>query len=1021
MPKKKESNAEGAKKSQKEKAPLRTKGAKGALAKTKEKTEQERPTPELQPQIGTEEHKPVQDDFYIAAIGASAGGLEALEQFFKNMPPDSGIAFVVIPHLAPDHESAMPELLQRYTKMEVVEADKMAKVIPDRVYVIPPNSDMTILQNRLHLSRPSKTRGYRHPIDIFFRSLAEDRMEKSIGIVLSGTGSEGAVGLRHIKGEGGLALSQDLKTARYSGMPESAIGTGVVDKVLPPENMPEFLLEYIKYNHPLEERKKQGEEEAEKGEDNLRKIFGLIRSRSGHDFSLYKRNTIQRRIEKRLAIHQMKNVSDYIKYLRSNPHEIDALLKELLIRVTGFFRDRDAFEALRQKVLPDLCRDMDKDEMLRVWVPGCSTGEEAYSIGILLRETMEEMDTFFNVQIFATDIDEASIGIARRGIYPDTISADVSPERLEKFFRREDSSYRVRNDIREMLVFSVQNLAKDPPFRRMDLVSCRNVLIYMNTKLQKRLIPVFRYALRPGGILFLGTSENIGEHTDIFTPVDKKWRIFKAKGEKERLGTELLDIGYLPHKEPVKEERAPEPKTPTTQGISEEVEKLLLDHYSPSSVLVNERGHIIYFFGKTGNYLEPSTGRATLNISEMAREGLKLELMSAIRKASNSKNDISVVGVQVKQNGDYRTVNFRVKYVKKPESLEGLMMIIFEEPRVHEGKPGSRRKQDSKKAAQDIAELEYELKSTKEHLQTTVEELETSNEELQSSNEELQSSNEELQSTNEELETSREELQSLNEELFTVNTELQEKNEELTRANNDMNNLLASTEVATIFLDRDLKIQNFTPSTKDVISIIDGDVGRPVGDLASKLDYPGLVDDVSEVLDKLVRKEKAVRHQGGRWFRVRMMPYRTVDDEIAGAIITFMDITELKNTQEALQEALIDQCVLQSVPEPLLVLDRNLRVVRANEAFYKTFKVKPAETEKKFVFDLGNGQWNIPALKKLIGGITAEDESFKNYKVELKFPGIGRKKMLISGKKIAEGDNTTGMVVLSIRDVTERG
>ena len=957
--------------------------------------------------------------FTIVGIGASAGGLEAFEQFFRHMPADSGMAFILVSHLDPTHKSILGDLLTRYTTMDIFQAEDGLVVKPNCVYLIPPNKDMSILHGSLQLFEPAKSQGIRHPIDFFFRSLAEDRGEKAIGIVLSGTGTEGALGLKAIKGEGGLVLAQEVKTAKYDGMPASAIATGLVDYVLSPDKMPEQLLNYIRrpYSRPLLPL----ETPMGRSQDLLQKIFVLIRAQTGHDFSLYKQNTILRRVQKRMAIHQIERLTDYVTYLRNNPLESDALFKELLIRVTNFFRDPEAFEALKTKILPQLLKNMPVDTPLRMWVPGCSTGEEAYSLAIIVRECLQELKKNFKVQIFATDIDSSAVETARAGIYAESITVDVSPERLARFFVKKGSTYKVKEEVRETVVFAVQNLAKDPPFSRLDLISCRNLLIYLNSVLQKKVLPLFSYSLKHDGILFLGSSETIGDHADLFSVLDKKWKIYKVK---RSAGAQL---SVDPRSAALREtganlKQAPGPKKPGDPGIGDLTEKLLLENYAPACVIVDEKGDIFYFHGRTGAYLEPASGKARLNVLEMAREGLRLEMRTALRTAVRRKKDVLFNGLHVKANGSFQTVDLEVKYITKPEHLRGLAMVVFHEVlQAKRGKPARGKSLPPEKSNRHIAELELELKSTKEHLQSTIEELETSNDELNSTNEELQSSNEELQSTNEEIETSKEELQSVNEELMTVNAELQNKIDELMQANSDMINLLTGTQIATLFLSNDLLIRRFTPTATDIINLIQTDMGRPISDIASKLEYRELAQDAKDVLKTLVSREKEVRGNNGRWYLLRIMPYRTIANVIDGVVITFIDITEQKKTQETLRDALdFSEGIVETMREPLVVLNADLRVIRTNEAFYKTFRVAPADTEKKLIYELGSRQWDIPALRELLEKVLPENTQVRDFVVDHEFPGIGRKKMLLNARTIVKQGAQARTILLAIENVTER-
>ncbi|MCE8429239.1 MAG: chemotaxis protein CheR, partial [Candidatus Methanoperedens sp.] len=682
--------------------------------------------------------------FPVVGIGASAGGLDAIEKFFSNMPSDSGMAFVIIMHFDPTSKSVMAEILQRYTKMEVYQAEDGVKISPNSVYIIPPNKDLALLQGTIQLPEPTVSRGIRHPIDFFFRSLSEDCKERAICIILSGTGTEGTLGLKAIKGEGGMVMVQDVTSATYDGMPASAIATGFADYILPPEKMPDQLLNFIKQPYI------KGMREAGliKQTAPMQNIFVLIRDRTGHDFSLYKESTINRRIERRMNIHQIDKPQDYIRYLLENPSEIDALFKELLIGVTSFFRDPQAYEILIKKIIPDILENKLPVKPVRVWVTACSTGEEAYSIAIIFKEYLDEIKSDIKVQIYATDVDKTAVETARAGVYPESISVDVSQERLELFFTKVDATYRIKKEIREMVIFAVQSLIKDPPFSMLDMVSCRNLLIYLGPVLQKKVLSTLHYSLKKDGILFLGSSETIGEFTDLFSVYDRKWRFYKSKGGSHMLMGDFTHIGRAGVGVPKIKESAKS----TELNIGGHVEKMLLEKYTPPCVIINEKYEILFFHGKTGKYLEPASGKAGLKIVEMAREGLKYELNIAIRKATARKKEVIFKDLNVKTNGSFQTVNLIVRPLTEPENMQGLMVVIFQDV---PGRPSNPAKKGDTKSQinQNVIDLELELKSTRENLQATIEEMETSNEELQSTNEEFQAANEELQSANEELET----------------------------------------------------------------------------------------------------------------------------------------------------------------------------------------------------------------------------------------------------------------------------
>jgi two-component system CheB/CheR fusion protein len=702
---------------------------------------------------------------------------------------------------------------------------------------------------------------------------------------------------------------------------------------------------------------------------------------------------------------------------------VDILFKELLIRVTNFFRDPKAFEILKKKVLPDLFKQASSDQLLRVWVPACSTGEEPYSLAIEFYEYMNEHKTGTKIQIFATDIDNEAIEIARSGLYPDSISVDVSQGRLKRFFTKEGTSFRINKKIREMVVFATQNLLKDPPFSKIDLISCRNLLIYLGARLQKQLIPLFHYALKPEGILFLGSSESIGIFSDIFSVYNSKWKIFKPKGL-SHLDLRAMDfpLAQRVHEHAPGIEKLPEAVKKGGIPLDVLTGKMLLEHYAPACVVVNENGDILYIHGRTGDYLEPSQGNARMNIYEMAREGLRIELKTGIRRVITKKEDVVVEGLKVRSNSDIHLVNLTIKHISERDYLSELIMIVFEDVTAPlKKKSGKKLSRKEEKGSKRVSDLEFELKSTREQLQTTIEELEASNEELQSTNEELQSANEELQSTNEELETSKEELQSLNEELMTVNAESQGKIEELTQLNNDINNLLSGTEIATVFLDTEMKIKRYTPESNRIINLIQSDVGRHVNDISSALQYEDLVEDAEEVLKTLTPKEMELREKSGLWFLTRIIPYRTVDNVIDGIVITFTDISTQKHLQNELTDAReYAENIVETIREPLIILDADMLVISANKAFYDTFKVMKKETENRFIYDLGNRQWNIPKLRELLEEILTEKSIFQGFMVEHDFPSIGKKKMVLNARKIVQKGKGKDLILLAIEDITEK-
>jgi two-component system CheB/CheR fusion protein len=836
--------------------------------------------------------------FPIVGIGASAGGLEALEVFLGKMPINTGMSFVVIQHLDPNYVGMMPELLQRITLMKVVQAGDWLKVEPNCIYVIPPNKSLSIQDGTLHLSNPVETRGLRLPIDFFFRSLAEEQQEKSVGVILSGMGSDGSLGVKAIKEKNGLVLVQDPKSAKFDSMPHNAIESINVDIVAPVEELPAKLIEYNKII-PVPESET---EFASINKSNLDKIIHLLRQQSGHDFSLYKKNTLFRRIERRKGVYRIDKIDGYVKFLEKNPEEVDILFKELLIGVTSFFRDSAVWENLKTTLLPALIEEMPDGQVLRAWVPACSTGEEAYSLAIVFLEAMEKIKEHKNVslQIFATDIDIEAIQKARKGYFNPNIIADVSPERLKKFFKFEADNYYIKTNIRDMVVFAPQNVIKDPPFTKLDILSCRNMLIYMEAELQEKLIVLFNYSLNQGGLLVLGSSETLGKKVEGFEELDSKLKIYKRTTK--NISTKLVNFPIsFSRNQKLKSEKKIETKT--VENIQSLADQVLLQRFAPASVMVNDKGDILYITGRTGKYLEPVAGKANWNIFAMAREGLRHELPGAFRKVMENFDPVLLNKIKVGTNGGTQIVSVIIQRLENPIAIKGMIMVVFKDVAAEvenkDVKPlmlkGSSNKQQK--------ELELELQRAYEEIKSIREQMQTSQEELQSTNEELQSTNEELQSTNEELTTSKEEMQSMNEELQTVNIELQSKVSDFVQADNDMKNLLNSTQIATLFLDKELNIRRFTKPVTTLFKLRKADIGRTFTDLVTDLKYPEIGSEAREVLKTLIFVEKVKETKDGRWFNVRIMPYRTHDDRIDGLVITFTDITKTKMLEIEWKEA----------------------------------------------------------------------------------------------------------------------
>ncbi|KTD16256.1 CheR family methyltransferase [Legionella jordanis] len=925
-----------------------------------------------------EKKNPPGDELFIVAIGASAGGLETLKDMFSKSFSNNNIAFIVITHLSTEHISLLPQLLQSYTPLTVSPIRDKTVVKANHIYVLPPGFNVSIQQAVLKLHEVKSTHDLKMPIDYFLRSLANDQKQKGICVILSGTGTDGTIGLRTLREQGGLIIVQSAKSARYDGMPKSAISTGLVNYILEPEEIFPFILKYIAH------LKNQHISLPDSISQEITKVLILLNDHTGHDFSLYKPNTIFRRIQKRLAILQIDNLALYIKYVQQKPMELDILFKELLINVTNFFRDPEAFDILKSIIREKVLKDKPNNYTLRVWVPGCATGEEAYSLAILLHECLEQQKSLCNVQIFGTDIDEDAIEIARAGLFSPNIVNDLSKERLARYFIKEGDSYKVSIDIRKMIIFAIQNLVKDPPFTKLDVLSCRNLLIYLNAQLQKKILPLFHYSLKPQGILFLGTSETIGGFSDLFTIIDRRWKIFERKGGASSFHSVLDLPAPLPVSEISETKTMEKNMYEVEPNLSHLVEEILLKKYTPACVIIDDKGRILYIYGRTSPFLEFPPGEVKLNFLEMVRPELRSKVSQAVRSASMEQKEVICGALQYREEKDAHYINLKVRPLKEAEAFhKKLYLIIFEEILAFEH---NNDKADKSKSPDDldkkIIQLEQELKYTKESLQTTIEELETSNEELKSSNEELQSTNEELQSTNEEIETSKEELQSLNEELTTVNAELESRIEQLSSANDDIKNLLDNTEIATVFLNKELCIKRFTPKATEIINLIASDVGRPLGHIVSNLQYDRLIDDARSVLQSLEPKTSEVLDKHGHWYVVRIIPYRTVTNIIDGVVITFLNIhdqkkaeievAKLKGESETLKE--IITLTLNFIAEPALILQDGDKIIFANKAFESNFKIEGSALVNHSLQKL-KVDWNKKLLKSSLESLQDQIKS----------------------------------------------
>ncbi len=1055
---------------------------------------------------------PLNAPYAIVGVGASAGGLEAFQQLLRAMPGDTGMGFVLVQHLDPVHESVLTQLLARSSSMPVHEVVQNMHVDPNTVYVIPPNAQMAIVGGVLKLTPRSKARGAARSIDFFFEALAQDQRERALGVVLSGTASDGTLGLEAIKAEGGLTFAQD-DSAKYESMPRSAIAAGCVDFVLSPSEMAAELTRIAKHplvvnavrEHPwrasvhddepaVDEAAPGGasrtasapglpsevEREADQhagsdapltpggrktpragsrqakreaaaetaatpgtAQDDFRKILLLLRNHCGVDFSLYKSNTIQRRVTRRLVLNKQETLAEYAVFLKGNAKELNALYSDVLISVTSFFRNPEAFDALKRAVFPKLLGQRVRDEPVRVWVLGCSTGQEAYSLAMAFAEAAADDVRGARLQIFATDLNEVLLEKARHGLYAKSLVQDISPERLRRFFVEEDGGYRVTKALREQVVFARQNVLSDPPFSRIDLVTCRNLLIYLEPDLQKKIFPAFHYALKPGGFLFLGASESIGQFTELFAPADKKQKIFSRKaavtptfrppmpGVRNTAPAagrpalpELPELPEWQRDQALFEGTRDDVNGPRREvSAQREADRVSVSQFTPPGVLINAEGQVLQFRGATGAFLEPPMGKASFDILKMARDGLMLPLRAAINKAKREHKPVRRDDVRVPSDGGTRVIALQViplRNVKEP-----CFLILFQEvglaptggplPLAPPAPIGKRA------VANRVAELERELSDTRDYLQSIQEQNEAANEELQASSEEVQSANEELQSINEELETSKEELESTNEELTTINDEMISRNGELNRLNADLNNVQVGMHTAILLLSRDLVIRRFTPAAVKIFNLVNTDVGRAMRSIRHNLELPALETLLAEVIDTVSLYDAEVQDTDGYWYSLRARPYLTLDNKIDGVVLVLNDIDSLKRSERAVARARdYAEAILRTAPVPLLVLRSDLRVNTANEAFYEMFRVEAAATEGYLIYEIGGGQWNIPQLRALLEEIIPRDNVFNGFEVTHDFADIGPRTMLLNGRRLESADGVPERILLAIEDISAR-
>lgn len=837
----------------------------------------------------------------IVGIGASAGGLASLEDFFRNTPCDTGMAFLVVQHLDPTQKALLPELLQRYTDMPVYEAEQNMPVRADSIYVIPPNRELRVINDTLKLDEPAQTRGLRLPINVLFSSLASARNEQAIAVVLSGMGSDGTLGLQAIKATGGLTVVQSPESAQFDAMPRSAIDAGCADIVAPADEMPARILAYV---HRVPEPG-ESPEHSHRSQASLARLDPLLRilqQQTRHDFSLYKPTTLNRRIERRMVIHGMSDLVDYTRFLADNNQEVQLLFRELLIGVTEFFRDPETWDYLIETALPELIAKLPGDATLRAWVAGCSTGEEAYSLAIAFTEALEKAapGRELDLQIFASDISPEAITLARRGQYPHSIENAVSGDRLARFFDKHESCYQIKPFIRDKILFARHDVILDPPFTKLDLIACRNLLIYFDLTLQRRILPLFHYSLRPNGLLMLGSSETIGRLNHLFASLKPKMRLYRSKPIQSARHSDFLLKSFPPMSNLPKEQSVSSSQIPpqeATNTLQSAADHILLQSYAPAAVVLNADADIVYISGRTGKYLEPAAGKANWNIHAMAREGLREPLYTALKQVHDQATPIELTGLRVQTDARTQAVDLTLQALNEPDALRGMTLVVFRDA---PAPTASRRRKPASAAEQDhvleIQRYQKEIESLRQQAKMT-------REELQASNEELQSTNEELQSANEELTTSKEEMQSMNEELQTINTELQTKLDDLALAQSDMQNVLNSIEIAVLFLDQDLNVRRYTERAAAIISLRESDIGRPLSDLTSSLRYPELQEDARKTLDTLAVSEKQITTNDDRWFSIRIIPYRRLDNMIDGVVITLVDITETKNLESSLRKA----------------------------------------------------------------------------------------------------------------------
>jgi two-component system CheB/CheR fusion protein len=954
----------------------------------------------------------VDDRIAVVGFGASAGGLDAFTQVLHALPAAPGFAMVLVQHLAPQHESALANLLSMQTSLPVVQATDGQPLEPNRVYVIPPNVQAVMREDGALglLPRPTDRTQYT-PIDAFFRSLGEFAQERAIGVILSGTASDGTQGVRDINALGGFTFAQTPETARYDGMPRAAIATGLIDMVGSPSEIAAEIVrlgrtQLVRPDRDLVEMPRR----SRYLETQYETVLGLLRAATGVDFTRYKPTTIHRRLERRVVLHKLDGLGDYVRYVHENPSELQALYQDILIHVTRFFREPASFEALKERILPLVMANRG-DQPIRLWVCGCSTGEEAYSLAITVFEFLDEVGQITPVQVFATDVSESAIEHARNGVYPESVAADVSAARLQRFFSKVDAGYRVTKRIRDVCAFARQDVTRDPPFSRLDLILCRNVLIYMGADLQKKVMTVFHYALKPIGFLMLGHSETVGSYADLFAVTDKRHRVFHKKPNAVpalALSGEYPSLAHAPPR------RVLVPSRDDGRAIQQEAERVVQDRYAPPGVLVDGDLQIVQFRGQTGLFLEPPAGDPSLNVLKMARDGLLYGLRSVLNDVRKANGPVRKNGLRVRSNGGWLDID--VEAVPLTSAQKPHYLVLFHTPGSdsHHASPSrAERRAKRSRARESLAQLEQELQTSREYLQSIIEELEAANEDLQSANEEILSANEELQSTNEELDTAKEELQSTNEELNTVNEELQGRNEELSRVNSDLLNLLASVQIAIVIVTSDLRIRRFTPMAERLLNLISSDVGRPIGHIKPNIECPDLEQMTLGVIESVAPQEREVRDRQGHWFSLQIRPYKNLENRIDGAVLALFDVDAARRYTDEIR----DLCggILESVHEPLVILDLALRVNMVNQAFEHAFGVSREELQGQFLYDHGASRWSSTSLRRLLEQELPKRGHVRDFPIDDGVSADVAPHLVASARRVMNENDRMAFIVLSLR------